>query len=296
MTDPGERIDLPAGQSLYYCDADHSYWRCKPDGSRGRRLTGVTSVIKPIDFDPANLMRWAAKTNGEGIATLTADALCCEDVEEMRSALMWLSSAESIWRELESQELTYDHIRDAKTTIGSNVHERAMLSLAEGAPTPDYSGLSDAERPYVDAFVDFWLDHDPEPAYVEQVVAEPDELGVAGRLDILGRLTSECDSPACACHAYIGQPGVIDAKTSRFIFEGPHAQIAGYRHLAEVCGIAETTWGALLHLKPEGTYELIEAQAEAEEFLAALTVYRARAAIKRRVNAARKPKQMKAVA
>lgn len=289
MPDLGERIDLPNDQSLYYVDADHSYWRCKPDGKRGKRLTGVTTAIKPIDFDPSALLKWAARTNGEGIAILAADALCCEDVDEMRGALEWLSSAETIWRELEAHSLTFEDLRDAKAEVGTAVHELALGALARGEAVPDYSALSQDEAGYVEGMVDFWLDHDPVPTHVEQVVADPDVLGVAGRFDLRAELTSKCGKDTCPCRH--GGMAMIDAKTSKWIFESPHAQIAGYRHLAEVCGLGETDWGAILHLRPDGTYELIEAQADTDDFLGAVGVYRSKAAIKRRVNAARKSPQ-----
>lgn len=279
MADPGRRIDLPNGSALYYVEEDHSYWRCKPDGSRGRRLTGLTGVIKPIDFRPDNLMRWAAKLNGEGIAELCGPILAATNTDSIPDALAWLDSADSIWQALEDAELTYNHIRDRAAQRGTNVHELALRALAEGKPVPDFDSMSDEEKGYAQGVVKFWLDHDPEPLDVEQIVAD-EELGVAGRFDLRAKLST-----------YDGI-GLIDAKTSAYISEGAHVQIAGYRFLAEACGVGETDYGAILRLSEDGDYELIDVQAEATDFLAAVDCYRRAARIKSAAGKARREKAL----
>jgi hypothetical protein len=276
----GERIELPDGTGLFYVDEDHSYWRRKPDGSRGARLTGVTTVVKPLDFRPDNLMRWAARLNGEGIAELVSPALSAEP-DTIPDALSWLCSAESIWEALVEAKLTYEHIRDRAAERGTNVHELALKALAEGKAIPNLAEFSQEERGYAQAVLAFWRDHDPQPTHVEQVVCDS-ELGVAGRFDLRCGFGS-ASSP--------GGVGVIDAKTGGYISEGAHAQVAGYRLLAERCGIGRTDWGLILKLNPDGTYELIDVEATAESFLLAVKTYREAARIAREARKARKAAQ-----
>jgi hypothetical protein len=266
MSDPGERIDLPSGASLYYVDADHSYWRCKEDGSRGRRLTGVTTVCKTLDYDPSKLLGWAAKTQCIGVAERYAEG----------GDLDWLASQESIWRELESHQLTFEHVRDKAASEGTNVHERALQALALGRPVPDLDSLSDRERGLAKAVVAFWLDHDPKAELVEQIVYS-ERLGVAGRLDFLGTLSTREGR------------GVIDLKTGRWISAAAHAQVGGgYPLLAEESGYGEVNWALILQVREDGTYELIPAQGTSEGFQSAVATYREAGRINREASKARK--------
>ena len=94
---------------------DHKYYRqIEPvrkrelDGAwKGvGRLAGVTTVVAPCDFQPNALMRWAAKTNGVGVAELYARAVREAEREheagrgEVELDLSWLEDSGSIWRAL----------------------------------------------------------------------------------------------------------------------------------------------------------------------------------------------------
>lgn len=286
--DPGERIDLPNGSAVYYVDADHSYWRCKPDGSRGRRLTGVTTVVKPFDFDPERLLKWAAKKNGEGIATLVADCLSTDgDAEDLRTALVWLLDEDTIWRELENAELTFAHIRDQAAVKGTNVHKLALQALAMGKAVPDYEGMTVEERGYAQGVVGFWLDHSPEPLQVEQIVAD-EELGVAGRPD-LRAVIHDCGDELCPCAE--GQVGLIDAKTGFWISQQHHAQVAMYDLLLAKCGFGASDFTAILKVAEDGTYELLPVRADPTDALVALDVYRRSARIRNEASKDRKARQ-----
>lgn len=267
----GERIDLPDGSRVWYFDEDHSYWLCKEDGGRGKRLSGVTTVISPFDSDYSskqNLLKWAARTNGIGVAQLAAEGLSLEDVEDMRSALGWLGSADSIWTELEEAKLTFEDVRDKASKRGTNVHEMALAELGRGRPVPKFEGMTPEEIGYAKAVAAFWLDKSPDPDAVEQVVFSP-EMFVAGRLDFLGGLGTREGR------------GVIDAKTSGFIGVKDHVQVAGYRMIAKECGFGDTDWGYILQLREDGTYRLIESVATPEQFKLGLDTYRAAGKIKR---------------
>ena len=287
MSEFGELIELPNGTRLYYRDEDHSYWRCKPDGGRSTRLTGVTTVIKPLDFRPDNLMRWAARTNGIGIARLVSDGLTMDDPEAMREALLWLNSAESIWATLEQKKLTYENVRDEAATIGTNVHRLSFAALARGEAVPSYDDMTEAERKFAAGVVKFWLDHSPEALQIEQIVCDP-ELGIAGRFDLRGRL-SECNDDLCPCATGIS---LVDAKTgSGYISTAAHAQLALYDYAATACGIGGSDNLYILKLSDQGDYELLEAQATDEDALVALDCYRRAARIG---NSARKARKLQA--
>lgn len=285
-TERGELIELPNGGRLYYVDKDHAYYRCNEDGSRGRRYTGVTTAIKPIDFEPDRLMRWAARLNSVGVARLAAEALEHDDAATIRSELMWLDpdDPERIWDALLAAKLTYEDIREAKGLVGTSVHEQVLRALAAGQPVPDYEALTEEEKGYAQAVVDFWLDHNPEPLQAEQIVAD-EELGVAGRFDLRARFEG-CADPLCPCHK-LGV-GLIDCKTGTWVSEKDHVQTALYSHLAEGCGFGHTDWTGILHVGGDGRYRLWEGQADATAALAAVGLYRHRAMIRKRAGKERK--------
>lgn len=272
--DLGNLHSMPAGQSVYEIPDDHpneklrhSYWRVKPDGGRGKRLTGVTTISKVMNLDPSGLLRWAARTNGEGIAILASEAMGLTDADSMRDQLSWLNSADAIWRALEESSLTFEDIRDKAATRGTNVHELAFQALAEGKPVPDLAAMTEEEQGYAQAVMKFWLDREPVPTAVEQVLVD-EERGVAGRMDFLGTTNEHLT------------PGVLDAKTGNYIMEADHVQVALYGHMAELCGFGVADWCELLHLRPDGSYELVPGQATVEDALACIDLYRRRGRIK----------------
>jgi hypothetical protein len=282
----GEFVTLPSGSSLWYFDADHSYWAHNPKtGKRGRRLSGVTTVVKPLDYDPKNLLRWAARTQCEGIARLYLQK---EDAE----SLHWLSSADAIWRELEDYGLTYDNIRDQAGREGTNVHVLAFQALAMGRPVPDFEALSEREKLLAQAVSAFWLDHAPNPSQVEQIV-HSERLGVAGRLDFRGSLAARCDTPICACQDIEGE-GVIDLKTGGFISCAAHAQVGGaYPLLAEESGFGPSEWAAILQVFEDGSYELFKAEGTPESFECAVKAYRESGRIKYQAGKAREARKVR---
>lgn len=273
----GELTELPDGTCVYFVEEDHSYWRCKPDWSRGKRYTGVTSAIKPIDYDPGRLLNWAARTQLLGVAELAAERFAeADQMPPGPTDLSWLMAQDSIWRELEAAKLTFEHVRDQAAQRGTNVHEGALRRLAETGQPPDYEGLSEEERGYAKAVTSFWLDHNPNPLQWEQLVAD-EELGVAGTFDLRADL-EPCGVEECGCAASLF-PSLIDAKTSRWIGRSHHVQLAAYGYLAAGCGIGESSPLLILQLRPDGSYSLIPARASSEDFLAALDVYRRAAEI-----------------
>jgi len=268
-----ELVLLPNGQKLWYIDKhptdpkqDHSYWRHNPDtGRKGTRLTGVTSAVKTLDYDPKNLLRWAARTQLLGVAQLY--------LAESSEFAAWLTSPDRMWKELEDHGLTYDQIRDKAGDEGTNVHVLAFQALAMGRPVPDFNRFNERELQRALAVSQFFLDHEPKAAQVEQVVYS-EALRVAGRLDFRGRLLAECDRSSCACHSAKG-PGVIDLKTGGFISCAAHAQVGGgYPLLAEESGFGESNWAAILQVFDDGTYEFFKAEGTPESFESALETYR----------------------
>jgi hypothetical protein len=292
--DPFERADLPGGP-VYYRDSDHSYWReiAKRSGEwcgKGR-LTGVSTVVGPMDFRPDALLRWAAKSNGAGVAMLAAEGLSLEDADDMRAALRWLESPESIWQALVDNHATFEDIREEAASRGTNVHKDSLHAMALGRPVPDFSEMTDEEKGYSMGVVGFFHDHDPETIQAEQVVADL-ELGVAGRFDLFCTPRARCDDALCPCHYLLpGETARIDAKTSGYISAKAHVQLGGYEHCAQVSGLDGSDAQWILQLAEDGAYRVILSHGTADDFRAALDVYRRSGRVGREANQARKARE-----
>ena len=266
---------LPSGETLAYRDRDHSYWKElveKPNGEQAGkgRLTGVSTVVGPMDWQSDNLMGWAARLDREGVAALAADSFSSSDA---LASLGWLASGESIGIALDGAELSWRQTRDKAATRGTAVHTHALNALASGEPVPAFEQMTGEERGYAEGVTAFWLDHNPKVIAAEAVVADL-ELGVAGRFDLLAEID--------------GRIVVLDAKTSKYLSAKFVAQIAGYALLLERSGYQKPEAGAVLQVREDGSYSLIEMEIVEDDFTMALAVYRRAAEIKKRLRAAEK--------
>lgn len=258
IPDGWQKIDLPVGPSLWYCDERHAYHVCKEDGTRGKRLTSVSSLVKPLDYDAGRLMNWAAHKNGEGIAILAADGLSQEEPDDIHAALQFLHSADSIWSALTDAELTYNHLRDKKGAVGTNVH-LALEDLAAGK-LPAVDAYPAEEQGYVQGLLKWWMERAPYVLNSEQFVLST-RHGYCGRFD----LRAEID----------GQVVLADLKTSGYISPAYLAQLGGYAVAAEECGVGGVNRMLVLKVTEDGGFREVEAPPDAREaFLAAADVYR----------------------
>jgi hypothetical protein len=291
---------MPSGAVCFYKDHDHSYWegrkakkKSAPDGewSGSGRLTGVTTVVSPFDWQPNNLMAWAVRINLEGVAQLVERE---SDEDEQGNAIVgasWLTDAGRIKERLRVASLTDEDVRDAAGDRGTNVHLHTLNAMAAGAQIPSYDELTDVERGYAGGVVQFWLDHSPETLQAEQVVCDLG-LRVAGRLDFRGMLGSRCDDKLCPCQGINRKSIVIlDLKTGGYINAPAHVQVAGYDHNARVSGFGPSERRLILKVKEDGTYQLIESHATREDFLTAIEIYRRAAEINKAANKDRKARE-----
>ena len=299
---PFVRYEMPSGSVVWYHDERHAYYRDvkrqskKPDAAwvGVGRLTGVSTVVGPADFRPDALLRWAARTNGIGVAMLASRTLEAEygTAADFRAELSWLNSAESIWRALQEESLTFEDVRDQAAERGTNVHKHALHELALGRPVPAYGEMTGEEQGYASGVSGFWLDHDPKPEYSEQVVADLD-LGVAGRLDLIARLGAYCGDPECPCKALLlGDRFLGDCKTSGFISTKFHAQIGGgYEHCARVSGLGETRAQWILQVDADGGYRVLDCHADPSDFACFVDAYRRSGRISKEAAADRKARE-----
>lgn len=256
------RHSFPDGSELYYRDRDHAYFRGvkrKGDGWTGSgRLTGISTVVGPLDFRPDTLMNWVERMTFEGISRGLSGEPVPEDPHELRQAL-------------DELELRHFHVKDQAGARGTNVHTQMLQALASGGDVPDLDSLPLDQRGYGQAVMRWWLAREPEPLQVEQCVLASEE-GCAGRFDLRYRITDRL-----GLRGYIG---LMDLKTGGFIPTKAHAQVAGYDHAAVACGLGdEAAEKVILQVHPDGSFDEIPVCATRDDFLAAVKVYRCAARI-----------------
>ena len=278
---PFKRYTFPSGDVVAFKDETHAYYSdCKQQTKKGEvvwtgtnpRLTGVSTVVKPYDFQPDQLMNWAADTNVAGIAQIYGGKTLPTDPATLRGALF-------------GRDLHYTRKRDEKAEAGKSAHAKVLHQIALGQE-PDLNVLLPHERPFGQAIYKWVLDRDPEFLHAEQVVASV-ENGVAGTLDLRVRLNSAIGMDLREGIA------LVDAKARGFIPASAAAQVAGYDKCVVDCGIGEAAdYLMILKLCEDGTYREIwvdddkTPEQRHQRFLDAVRVYR---------NAAELTKQIAAV-
>lgn len=273
MSDGWELTEFPTGTALWYRDSDHRYHigrrklAAPEEWERGPRLTSVSTLVKPLDFEKDKLLRWAARENGKGIAIevkrlLSNSAVPVEQLE-------WLTDHETIWARLESKRLTFNDIRDAKADLGTLVHELFETLALEGSP--DLSHMDPLTRLYASRVIEWWDEKRPEVVATEQFVLSY-SYGYAGRFDLLAWVE--------------GKLKLIDLKTSKWIGPAYHAQLAGYEHAGRECGVIEGECEPMVLQVSETGWSEVKGVASETDFLNALYTYRASRNIEKRARAA----------
>jgi hypothetical protein len=246
---PFEVHTLPSGKVVCYRDSDHRYFADCYEDAKG----------------------WHGRDSLPGASTIAK----CIDADP-GGLMHWA------WK-LGQEGKDHRTERDERADSGTRIHELIFAALGRGGEVPSLSALNEQERGKGQAAFRFWRENAPKPIAVEQAIVDPFH-GFAGRFDLLGDLTSG---------EYAGARALTDAKTKDRRPDGTyfdalanHVQIAGYRLGAEVSGFPKADIGLILYLFDDGSYELVESQADKSHFLAALNVYRAKSELGKAVRAA----------
>jgi hypothetical protein len=166
--------------------------------STGEKCMSVTTIIG--HGVPKDLVGWAtwetAKLAVESVPKLAR----VRGQYERQQMVTWLKGAS-------------DRVRDSAASFGSDMHDVAEAHVL-GKPIPD---LTDAQKPFMRAFLNFLEDHEPVFHATELTVAHP-EHGWAGRCDVWAELP----------HLDNGI-SVIDYKTGKGAYGEAALQMACYQ-------------------------------------------------------------------
>lgn len=268
-----EKHDLPNGGCIFYKDGPalspaqaHSYWREHKGGaSCSGRVPGISTISK-CDGETNNdgLLDWAAKLDREGVAREASLGLSLDDPDDIKAALAWLGSGESIGQTLESEKATWRDIRRAKGNVGTASHD-ILERLARGENVAPANG-------YDRGVIAWWEATRPRPLHVE-VVVYSEAHGFAGRFDLM------CDEE--------GNP-LDDLKTSKWVSASHAIQLNLYRIGAIESGYPTADELAVIQVREDGGWREIPVPVNEDWALAALCSYKAGKELSSMVRAATK--------
>lgn len=210
-------------------------------------------------------MKWAVGLSLEGVAKAFGWSATDDGLKPTRPLP---PDPQELARVLYVLGLTWEQVRDAKGTSGTNVHEEIFHELCKGG-TPNLDAVPAVDRGKAQGVMKWWLDRAPEPQYAEQVVMSKQHR-IAGRLDFYGaltkKLTHEMAPPLGA--------GVVDLKTGWIPIKAM-AQVAGYDLALQECGLAPPAeWKLILQVTESGSYREIFVPSTVDDFLLSLAMYR----------------------
>jgi len=240
----------------------HSYW-----DDAGERVQGVTRILDKAVPKPG-LIGWAAN------ATV-------DHYMDHRDELASLPMSEAVKRLTAARNV----VNREATVKGTRVHKLAS-SLAVGLEVVVPPELDGYVRACV-AFLDGW---DAQTLYAERAVwsdgyDEPDVLTYAGTFDLIADVLDwapETRSPWDNQHAEIGRRRVLlDWKTGNGVYGETAWQLAAYRYAhwmddgtATPMTMPPVDDTMVVHLRGDGTYEVIPLEAGPDQWEDFLTLMR----------------------
>ena len=238
------------GLTVEYRDASHRYWLHR-DGQRVPAVS-VTSALKVLD--KPSLLFWAERCGAEGAVILERDGELAD-----------VPPSEAI-NVVRLHKLGMEAKRDAGADRGTAVHQVLEFWGRENEP-PDLADFPAEVRGYVQGLCAWLVTTRPVASSVERFVGSW-EYCYAGRLDMRASLD--------------GRDCIVDLKTSPKgrVYDEAHLQARAYE-LAEVeCGQPEPEGIVIVAVGEDGSFEMVECEAEAGDWLAVLSAHRAMARLR----------------
>lgn len=231
-----ERHDMPNGQTIWYFDAGHHYCVKSPEEHTNPSASCWNNC-------PGRVPGISTISKNDG--STSNDGLLDWAHKEAKAGRYWKDT------------------RSAKGDVGTDAHS-VLQQLSEGVTPIMRTG-------YDQAAVDWFKKRRPEVVAAERVVYS-DANQFAGRFDLRARLTAEPNHPGVAPDL-TGKDILIDAKSSNYIGNGFHVQLAGYDLAGVDAGYDPADAFLILQLYDDGGWDEWEGAASHADFLTALGAY-----------------------
>lgn len=296
----------PSGIEVFYQWApkrlyqvrQHIELRAMPDEG-WTEVGSVTNVLKVLD-SPA-LPWWGMGVGIEGTiamfnmgmlgSTHALDSATLQQLLTVKGAGEMgadiVAGKDEIIELLSKHGLTVNQVRDTAGDRGTSVHD-ALEVWATTGDLPDPEMFPPHEQGYVLGLIEFINDTKFIPE-AQEVMVGSIEHEYAGRYDLRGSIPEECNvvvhrTPKRGEQRKLwpASTNLVDLKTSKGVYDKHALQLEGYEGASVECGYPATDKRAILHVGPNGTYELVESWATFEDWLTVLATYKALEAMKER--------------
>lgn len=244
----------------------------------GEKVASVTQVLDIID-KPA-LKWWGMKIGVAGCIELAHRGVVDGIADADPASLVSL---------LTQEKLTVNHVRREAADRGTRVHD-ALENWAKTKILPNPAEFVEEERGYIEALLAFIREVRPIPGGVEQIVGSKTQ-GFAGRGDLLRCLIpkpvivpwrKDAKKDEWATAFVPAGSWLLDLKTSASVYDEALIQVEAYEGASIEGGWEPTEYRGVVRVDEQGRYELVESCATYDEFLAALTLFKAMRKLKER--------------
>lgn len=194
-----------------------------PDGL----LPRVTTILKVVGTGKEFLMSWAAEMERRAALDAAAEVFAAGKADSPAVFAMQLEEHLGVARK---------HVKavDEAADIGTQAHRMVQWQMISEL------GLDAGPMPELDeralwaymSFQDYWKDSGLKVVRVEQSIWEP-EIGYAGTIDVVAEDKN-------------GIQGIIDLKTSKYLYDTHHLQVMAYLHAGR--RFADLKWAKLVRL------------------------------------------------
>lgn len=283
--------ETPAGITVLYSWQPKRLYRLRKGDGAWTEVPSVTQVLAVIDKS-GPLMWWAqgVAINGSlelirrNVIGFGKEGGLFERVDGYEDFEWKPCDVDRVVKLLSQHRLSVNHVRDAAGDRGVSVHDALETWAVKGIlPTPDV--FPEHERGYVQGVLLFLRDLEQAaplatPPETEVMVGSL-EHGYAGRYDL--RLETQLNAEVTTKH-YPKRKDVrgvlpagrhlVDLKTSKGVYPTHALQLAAYELASVECGYEPTDHRWVLHVFPDGAYELVQTFAPPEGFLSVLSTYR----------------------
>lgn len=247
---PTRQITTPSGISLYYQSEPKRLYRV------GNQVVPSVTTILDVLNKPA-LVWWAMKIGIEGAKKLQEKVSCDPDTRDC-NILDW--NVDSITDNLTKEKLTVNHVKESAGRRGDAAHS-IFERWAAGNALDSGLEYTQEELGYIQGLVSFLEDTKGHinPLQSEVMVGSVEhEFG--GRYD----LVADLDEARVVIKAnkkpkyetYSGR-FLIDLKTTKYVYDIQHLQLAAYEGASRECGYGYTDYRAVLRVTHDGRYEFV---------------------------------------
>lgn len=266
----------PSGIEIYYQAGPKRLYRLRDTTGDWIDVPSVSQIND--ELASPGLTWWGMMIGVEGMISLWHMVNNGKLDETTYLNILWDKDVQAAVDLLTKNKITVNHVRDKAGKRGTAVHDALEVWATTGKLAPP-NIFNEDERGYVVGLNDFITDSGAEPQVSEVMVASMKHM-YAGRFDLGAVIPNGAE---IVTKSYPVKPSkrekvkggnwLLDLKTSKYVYKTAHLQLAAYELAAKESYDFEYDHTGVIHVFPDGRYELVRGKATAEDWLTVRAVY-----------------------